>query len=367
MAEDDQDDSQKTEDPTEKRLKESREKGQVAKSQEIGHWFMLIGLTVVIGLLGRYLLESLSEIMVVFLKQPQLFDVSGRGVHTIFVKILVDVGTVMAAILGPLIVFALVSSIVQVGINVSSESLKPKLSKISLLSGAKRIFGIKGWVEFIKGLGKITLVGMAIFLVVWPDRDKIGKLSDLSLPEILLLLQSESVAILIAVVSVMTIIALADYGFQKFQNIKELRMSRQDVKDEMKQSEGDPLVKARLRQLRTERARRRMMAAVPDADVVITNPTHYAIALKYDPATMAAPQCVAKGIDHLAERIKDVAGENDVPMVENRPLARALYDVLEVDQSVPAEHFKAIAEIISYVFRLKNRMSEISPPGQGAR
>ncbi|MGO1117821.1 flagellar biosynthesis protein FlhB [Rhodovibrionaceae bacterium A322] len=360
MAGDDQDDSQKTEDPTEKKLKESREKGQVAKSQEVGHWFMLIGFTVIIGVLGSFVAGGLSDKMVIFLEQPHLFNLSGDAVRGILVQLVWDVGLIMAAVFGVTVTVALISNIAQVGINVSAESLKPQFSKISPMAGAKRIFGIKGWVEFAKGISKITLVGAAAFLVVWPDRDMIGQLADFSLPQIMGLIQDEAVAILIAVVSIMTIIAGADYGFQRFQHIKQLRMSRQDIKDEMKQSEGDPLVKARLRQLRMERARRRMMAAVPEADVVITNPTHYAIALKYDPSEMAAPECVAKGIDHLAERIKDIAGENDIPMVENRPLARALYDAVEIDEPIPPEHFKAIAEIISYVFRLKNRMSELS-------
>ena len=169
-------------------------------------------------------------------------------------------------------------------------------------------------------------------------------------------LRIEALRVVIGVLAVMSVIAGADYLFQRYKHNQKLRMSRQEIKDEMRQSEGDPMVKARLRQLRQERARQRMMAAVPGADVVVTNPTHFAVALRYEGEVMSAPVVVAKGVDFIAQKIREVAKENDVPIVENRPLARALYDTVDIDQEVPPDHYKAVAEVIGYVMRLRGKL-----------
>jgi len=194
-------------------------------------------------------------------------------------------------------------------------------------------------------------------MVIWPDRDMVLDMPSMEVQDVLAMVRLEAVKVVIAVLSVMTIVTLIDVLYQRYQHLKEMRMTKQQVKDEHKQSEGDPMIKGRLRQIRAERARKRMMAAVPEADVVITNPTHFAVALKYDQATMAAPKLLAKGVDNLAFKIREVAEENDIPIVENPPVARALHAAVDIDQEIPPEHYKAVAEIIGYVMNLKRRVS----------
>ena len=216
--------------------------------------------------------------------------------------------------------------------------------------------------EFIKGMLKISLVSGVILVLLWPAWDIVPNVTTLGIPQFMELLQSLGTRVLIGVLAAMTLIAAVDFLYQKQQHTKQLRMSKQELKEEFKQAEGDPMIKARLRQIRMERARRRMMAAVPEADVVVTNPTHYAVALKYVSDKMEAPVLTAKGIDSIAMRIREVAKEHDVPIVENPPLSRALYEGVDLDQEVPPEHYKAVAEIIGYVMRLKDKM-----PGRRGR
>jgi flagellar biosynthetic protein FlhB len=270
------------------------------------------------------------------------------------------------ALLMPTVVIVLAaftSGFIQNGLIFSTETIKPKLSKLSLSKGLKRLFSSRSVVEFVKGVFKIVIVSAVIVLLLWPEREVIFMVTSMDMIQFMGVLQSLAVRVLIGVLSIMTIIAVADYLYQKQQHTKELRMSKQELKEEYKQSEGDPMIKARLRQIRTERARRRMMSAVPDADVVVTNPTHYAVALKYDHDTMDAPVLLAKGIDSIAFRIREVAEENGIPVVENPPVARALYDNVDMDQPIPSEHYKAVAEIIGYVMGLKNKL----PGARGGR
>ncbi|HMA50472.1 MAG TPA: flagellar type III secretion system protein FlhB, partial [Magnetospirillaceae bacterium] len=234
--------------------------------------------------------------------------------------------------------------------------LAPNFAKLNPLSGLKRIFSAHGLVEFGKNLAKLSVVVVLFYFVV---RDKVRVLPllpTMELPTILSFLHTVLIRLLLTVLCFQIVIAGADYAWQRFQYFKKLRMTRQEVRDEHKQSEGDPMIKARIRNLRVARARQRMMTAVPKADVVVTNPTHFACALKYDPETMNAPVLVAKGQDLVAFRIRELAKEHDVMIVENPPLARALYAAVEVDREVPPEHYKAVAEVISYVFRLKGKL-----------
>ncbi len=350
------DDSQKTEEPTPKKLREAREKGEVARSQEVNHWFIILAFAATVGILAPTFLGQLTRALLPFMERPHQIVLGGDSGRMMLAGLLWDVAKALAMPFAVTITAALAANAVQGGILFSTESLKPKLEKISPLSGAKRIFGSRALVEFAKGILKISLVGAIITLLVMPRWQTYVHLPELSLEELLALLRSEALRVLVGVLAAMTVIAGADYLFQRYKTMQKLRMSRQEVKDEMRQSEGDPMVKARLRQLRQERSRQRMMASVPTADVVVTNPTHFAIALKYEGEIMNAPVVVAKGVDFLAQKIREVAKENDVPIVENRPLARALYDGVEIDQEVPPAHYKAVAEVIGYVMRLRGRM-----------
>jgi flagellar biosynthetic protein FlhB len=220
------------------------------------------------------------------------------------------------------------------------------------MKGFKRLFGLDGIVNLVKGIFKVSAVGGACFLVLWPERAHLATALSMDPADLTGLMLALLVKLMIAALVVIAAIAAADYLYQRQRFMSRQRMSRQELTDEIKQSEGDPVVKARIRALRQERARRRMMAAIPEATVVITNPTHYAVALKYESGKMGAPVCVAKGVDAVALRIREVAEEHDVPIVENPPLARALYASVELDDEIPAEHYKAVAGVIGYVMRV---------------
>jgi flagellar biosynthetic protein FlhB len=361
MAENQTDDAQKTEEATPKKLRDAHEKGQIARSQEVSHWFMIFAFTLTVAFFAPGVASDLSGTLVSFVAQPHAIPLDGAGVGEVLRRALTTLALALMAPIGVAVFAALLSGFIQSGVVLSLEPMKPKLSKISVLSGAKRMFSMRAIVEFAKGIVKIVIVTTAVGLVLWPKRDLIPVVPTLEMPQFMATMQDLGIRVLITVLSVVSVIAGLDYLFQRHKHMKEMRMSRQEIRDEYKQTEGDPMVKARLRQIRTERARQRMMAAVPEADVVIANPTHFAVALKYDPVQMGAPKLVAKGMDSLALRIRELAEELGIPVVENPPLARALHDDVDLDREVPAEHYKAVAQIIGYVWRLKGR----KVPGAG--
>lgn len=354
---DDTDQSQKTEEPTSKRLADARNKGQVVNSTEVKTWFTLLALALTIGLMGPFLARSIAEPLQKFIYQPHMMSTTLSGIEGIFVETLGKIGLVLLIPMGMVMVFSVVVSLVMTeGPLLTTEKMKPKLSKISLLGGAKRMFSARSLVEFAKGILKLAIVTVIGIIVMIPQVDTIMGMPDRPAAAILQELHWLAILLILSVLSVMAVVAAVDFMYQRYEHIKSLRMSKQEVKDEQKQSEGDPHVKGRLRSIRMERARQRIMQAVPNATVVITNPTHYAVALKYDLDQMAAPLCVAKGMDEVALRIREIANENEVAIIENPPLARALYATVEIDQEIPTEHYQAVAEIIGYVFRLKGKM-----------
>ena len=236
------------------------------------------------------------------------------------------------------------------------EQLQPQLERISLGSGAKRLFSLRAVTEFVKGIAKLAVVGSVAVFLMWPEMRGLERLPSVALQDTTALMWRLAGKLMMGVLAIVSVIAAGDFLYQKLQFLRQMRMSRQEIRDELKQSEGDPAVRGRLRQIRRERAQRRMMQAVKAASVVVTNPTHYAVALKYELDTMQAPVVVAKGMDHLAQKIREIAEENDVPVMQNPPLARALYAGVEIDEEIPIEHYKAVAEIIGYVMRLKGKL-----------
>jgi len=348
-------DAQKTEEPTPKKLEDARQKGQIASSREVNHWFLLLAGAVSFMVLAPGLTGDIVRALARFVTEPDRMVVDQAGVGQALTQVLGDVVLAMLPFLLLLMAAAILAGVLQSGLVVSLNRIKPELSKISILKGVKRLFSLKSTAEFVKGILKLTVVGAVVTMLFLPIFDQLPIITTLPISGVMTMLQSLAVRLFIGVLAVMTVIAVIDFLYQRFEHMKSMRMSRQEIKDELKQSEGDPQVKARLRQIRTERARRRMMASVPEADVVITNPTHFAVALKYNPQEMPAPRLIAKGVDAVAERIRDMAREHDVPLVENPPLARALFASVELEDEIPAEHYKAVAEIISYVFRLKGR------------
>jgi flagellar biosynthetic protein FlhB len=290
-----------------------------------------------------------------FVTEPDLIVTGRAGIGAALKGMLGEVLLAVLPIIMLLVIAAILAGVVQSGLVFSAERIKPELSKISIAKGAKRLFSLKSVAEFVKSILKLIVVGGVVTMLFVPIFDDLTRITTMPIIATMTLLQSLAVRLFIGVLAVLTVIAIIDFLYQRFEHMKSMRMSRQEIRDELKQTEGDPQVRARLRQIRTERARRRMMAAVPEADVVITNPTHFAVALKYDPQEMSAPRLVAKGVDAVAERIRETAREHDVPLVENPPLARALFASVDLEQEIPAEHYKAVAEIISYVFQLKGR------------
>jgi len=352
MADDNQHDSDRTEDPTQKRLDEALERGDVVKSQEVSTWFIIAGGALVLAAFSGPMSGGLIVTLRGLVANSHQIRSDGQGLLAIMGRVEREVLTAVAFPLAVLVIAAIAGNMIQHRLVWSAEQLKPKLSKISPLAGLKRLFSSQALANFVKGLIKLAVVGTVMTLLLWPQRNRLDGLVQTDILSSLVFTRSLALDVLGAVVAILFILAAADYLFQYRQWLERQKMSIREIKDEYKQTEGDPMIKGKIRQLRQARMRKRMMAEVPKASVVITNPTHYAIALRYERG-MEAPICVAKGIDTLALRIREVAGKHSIPVVENPPLARALHATVEIDQEVSPEHYKAVAEIISYVMKLR--------------
>ncbi|MHC2461329.1 flagellar biosynthesis protein FlhB [Bradyrhizobium embrapense] len=353
MAEDTED---KTEDPTQKRLDEALEKGDVVKSQEVNTWFIIAGATLVLSTFSSSIGGGILMPLRNLIANSWMIRTDGAGL----LQLTQTLGYAVVAAIGvPFLMLALAAiagNMIQHQLVWSGEQLKPKFSKISPAAGFKRLFGKQAVANFLKGLFKLIALGVVMVMVLWPDRMRMESFLRVDPAELLPAITGMTVHLLAAVVAILAAVAIADYFFQYRTWYERHKMSLQEMKEEFKQSEGDPHVKGRIKQLRVQRAKKRMMAQVPKASVIITNPTHYSVALAYD-RSMSAPICVAKGVDNLAFRIREIAKEHDIPIVENVPLARALYATVDIDKEIPVEHYHAVAEIIGYVMRLRRGLS----------
>jgi flagellar biosynthetic protein FlhB len=350
-----QDESEKTEEPTPRRLEEARKKGDVPKSMEIPGWFVLASGLAAIIFIAPSMMSGMAGDLSTFLSQPHAISLDGPQTVTLMRDTAWQTALSVSLLVGLLAFAGLAGHLVQSGLLFSAEKIQPKIDKINPFEGVKRTFGPQGWVNFLKGVGKLALVSLAAFVVLWPKRDQLAGMPLRDVTAILGVVREAAIELLFAALAVYAVIAGLDFIFQKQSFMKRNRMSRREIKDELKQSEGDPLVRAKLRQIRQERAQKRMMADVPDATVVITNPTHYAIALKYEQGDGSAPVCVAKGLDAVALKIREVAKEHEVPIVEDPPLARALHASVDIDEQIPVEHFQAVAKVIGYVLSLSQK------------
>ncbi|AWL95092.1 MULTISPECIES: flagellar biosynthesis protein FlhB [Bradyrhizobium] len=355
MSEDKDPESQ-TEDPTQKRLDDALERGDVAKSQEINTWFMMAGGTLVVSTFSGSVGSGLLAPMRGLLANSWMIKTDGKALLALMQQIEFALLAAIGVPLLMLMLAAIAGNMLQHRLVWSTESLTPKFSKISPGAGFKRIFGKQAAANFLKGIGKLVLLGVVMTMILWPERHRMEAMVRLDPAAMLGASTSMTIHLLGAVVAALAIVAIADYFFQYRSWFQRQKMSLQEIKEEFKQSEGDPHIKGKLRQLRQQRAKKRMMAAVPKASVIITNPTHYSVALSYERG-MTAPICVAKGVDNLAFKIREIAREHDIPIVENVPLARALYATVEIDQEIPTEHYHAVAEVIGYVMRLKRGFS----------
>jgi flagellar biosynthetic protein FlhB len=358
--------TEKTEKPTGRKISKAREQGSVAISQEIRNWALLLAGTAGVLMLFPWMGGRLARTLLPFIEQPDAIGADGSHLRFVFGRLAADIGLTVMPLLVFLMVVGLVSSVGQTGLIFTTEKLKFDLAKLSLLKGAKRLFSFTAILEFLKGLVKIGLVVAVTAVLVVPLMRDLELMPMLEIVQSLDRLHTIAFRLMGGTVIALTALAAIDYAYQRYKYLKDLRMTKQEVKDEHKMTEGDPMVKSRIRSIRMKRARQRMLAAVPKADVVVTNPTHFAVAMQYDMATMPAPKVVAKGQDFLALRIREIAEEHDVPIVENPLLARALYAAVEVDQEIPPQHYKAVAEVIGYVMRLKGKMPNTVRPQAAA-
>jgi flagellar biosynthetic protein FlhB len=350
------DDTERTEDPTQKRLDDALKRGDVAKSQEVSTWFIIAGGTLVLIAFSTPMAAGLQRTFAGLIANSSRIPVDGGALVSLAGRIGLEV---LAALAIPLILLslaALAGSMIQHRWVWTGETLKPKLSKISPAAGLKRLFSKQALMNFAKGLAKIALIGAAMTALLWPQRGKLEALVSMEPAAMLPTARALSLEMLGVVVAILALIAAADFLFQYRQWWERQKMSLRELKEEFKQTEGDPAIKSRIRRIRETRMRKRMMAAVPKATVVITNPSHYAVALKYERGDNA-PVCVAKGVDNLALKIREVATEHRVPVVENPPLARALHATVDIDKEIPPEHYKAVAEVIGYVMRLRRTVA----------
>ena len=353
---DNEDKASQTEEPTQRRLDEAEKHGDIVKSTEVTTFVVLLGGTLSIAIFGHSTAQTFTRTFQMFLEQPDQITVDAASVLVLFRHIVLAVAVMLGPIFAVLAGMGLASHLVQHRPSISLERIAPNFSKLSPLSGLKKMFGLEGVINLGKGLIKIVIVGTVLWTVLWPERGNLEGLLTHGPEQIASDMIYLIMKLLIATLSILAVIAVLDYALQRFRFLQRNRMSKQEIKEEYRQTEGDPAVKAKVKQIRQERARRRMMAVVPEATVVIMNPTHYAVALKYESGKMAAPICVAKGVDALALKIREVAEEHEVPVVENPPLARALYATVEIDEQVPAEQFKAVAQVIGYVMKLTGKI-----------
>jgi flagellar biosynthetic protein FlhB len=349
-----QDPSQKTEDPTQKRLEDARRKGEVVKTQDLPVWFLLLAAA---GLMAgaEPLSRLLSEPLIRLLDHPHAFRLTGGGAEALLAELVRALAVPLTGIFATLFVGALAGHLAQHRPLWTTEKMKPDLDKISPARGLARMFGPQGWMNLLKGALKLAAVGAAAAYAVWPLRDLLFAAGGLEPAGLLRLASDMASRLLLAALVAVGAIAALDYVWQRQSFMARLRMSRQDIREEMKESEGDPELRARLRAIRQERSRRRMLAAVPKATVVIANPTHYSVALRYRPEEDAAPFCLAKGVDDLALRIREAAEAAGVAVIENPPLARALHASAEIDRAIPREHYEAVAKVIGFVMNAARR------------
>ena len=351
-----EDNDQKTFDPTDKKLSDAREKGDLAHAPEMRHAAIFAGALVVTGGLGVWTFAHMGHLLTRLWGRADDFSLVPTGAQGLATGMLAQLFAVLAPLLGTLVGFALLGGLLQGRPSISWSRVAPKMSKLSPVAGAKRLFGKRAFVEFAKTLAKLGAVVTVALVVVWPKAVALDTLVGADPLMIGSAAGGLIAALLKAVAGLVGAIALFDFVYQRRSWLARMRMSLQEIKDEHKQAEGDPKIKAKIRSIAIQRSRKRMMAAVPTASVIITNPTHYAVALKYDHGAMGAPVVVAKGVDTIALKIREVATAAKIPIVENRPLARALHASVEIDHPIPAEHYAAVAEVIGYVMRLSRRL-----------
>ncbi len=346
---------ERTEQATPKKKQEAREKGNIPRSNEVNSAVILLisGLGFVI--FGKHMFNGIKVFISSIFRDFGTIELTVNNMP----QLAQDAGIAFAFILGPFLLTIMVAgvaaNVIQSGVTISTQSIEPKLEKISPISGFKRLFSLRSFVELIKNVLKMTVIVIVGYITIKGEMDEFFKLVNQDISQITAFIGSLSLKLIFRVGMVFILLAILDFAYQKYEYEKNLRMTKQEIKEEMKQSEGDPLVKSRIRAIQREQARNRMMSDVPTADVVITNPTHYAVALKFDSNKMSAPIVVAKGMRKIALKIREIAKENDIPIIEKPIVARLLYKTAEVGHEIPVELYQVVAEILAQVYQMKKK------------
>ncbi len=350
-----EDQDSRTEDPTGKRLGQARERGQVGVSRDVATATSLIAATVVFLLVLPWSMQPLFHVMHGMLQHLGQIRIENPADFRHFAAdVMTTMGVALAMPIAVLVITGVAIGVFQTeGFLWSTEKLKPQLDVLNPFNGFKKLFGGKSIVEFLKGIAKVAIVGTTAYLIIKPEVVRITLMIGMPPDQMMPTMIDDIRRLLYAVILTILVIGLLDYFYQKWSSLQSLKMTKQEVKDEHKNAEGDPHIKGKQKQMRMNRAKKRMLQSVPKASVVITNPTHYAVALYYEMGGGGAPRVVAKGVDFLAQRIREIALEHDVPIVENPPVARALYATVEIDEEISTDHYKAVAEIIGYVMKLR--------------
>lgn len=346
---------EKTEKATPNKRRETRKKGEVAKSPEVSSALTLLLCFSFLLFGGKTIIEGCLNIYRHSFQEYLLWDISISSTQLLFNQLLWDVVKLIAPLFGVVLVAGVIANYMQVGFMFSAESLKMNLGKLNPLAGAKRIFSVRALVELIKSILKIVLTSGIVYWMIWRQKNELFSIGQKNLWDSARFIGSLTLQIGIAIAGCLVILAAADYFYQRFDYEKKIRMSKQDIKDEYKKMEGDPVIKGKRRAKQRELSMNRMMQDIPRADVVITNPTHFAVAIRYDIESMEAPEVIAKGKDHVALKIKEIAKQNKIMTVENRPLARALFAAVEIGEPIPEELFNAVGEILAYVYYQEGR------------
>lgn len=347
---------EKTEAATPKKRQEARKKGQVAKSPEISSALIMLVSFISLGFLGPLLYKQMLELLRSSLATIATQDLTINNIHHLAIGLIIFLLKCCLPLMLVVIIIALVANLGQVGFLLTAEPLTPKLEKLDPIKGFQRIFSKRALVELVKSLFKVTVIGYLSYITIKEELDQLILLMKMSPPEIVGVIASLTHKLGIRIAFALLLIAFADYAYQRWEHEQSLKMSKHEVKEEHKMVEGNPQIKGKIREKQRQMAMRRMMQDIPKADVVITNPTHLAIALKYDLGKYNAPYVLAKGEGHLAQRIKEIAKEHKIVVMENKPLAQALYKSAEINQEIPPELYQAVAEILAFVFKLKRKI-----------
>ncbi|MFD2208842.1 flagellar biosynthesis protein FlhB [Virgibacillus halophilus] len=349
---------EKTEKATPKKRQDERKKGKVVKSQDVNTGLLLLAVFIILFVFGSYMKNGMLALMTQFFTETIQQDITQQSVR----KLLTNASLETAKLLAPVLIIAFIAgfaaNLMQIGFLFTSESLKFDLKRIDPIKGFKRIFSIRAVVELLKSLLKISFIGTITFMVIWSHRNQMMMLAFKTPADSLQFFGQVTIIMGLSAILALLFLAVFDYAYQRYDYEKQMRMSKQDIKDEYKNIEGDPFIKSKIKERQRQMSMRRMMADVPKADVIITNPTHFAVAIKYDENKASAPYVLAKGADHVAMKIKEIARAHDIITIENRPLARSLYADVEIGHVIPEQFFQAVAEMLAYVYRLEKKAGQ---------